>query len=168
MTDPAPAPHPTPTATPALAAELRTLVNRLAHHLRTPGLRHGITPTRLAALAALSRHGPVRAGDLASTLGITPASTTRLVDVLVESGWVGRSRDPGDQRASLLALTDAGTARLEALRTEGAATLAHEIERLSTEERAALADALPVLRLLADRYLDAPAHPAAHPRGALR
>ena len=39
-----------------LAGSLRTELSRLAFHLRTPATRSGITPTRLAALAALARH----------------------------------------------------------------------------------------------------------------
>ena len=49
-----------------LAGSLRTEVNRLAYHLRVPATKSGITPTRLAALAALARHGQgCRQGDLA-------------------------------------------------------------------------------------------------------
>jgi len=39
-----------------LAGSLRTEVSRLAYHLRVPATKSGITPTRLAALAALARH----------------------------------------------------------------------------------------------------------------
>jgi hypothetical protein len=39
-----------------LAGSLRTELSRLAFHLRTPATKSGITPTRLAALAALARH----------------------------------------------------------------------------------------------------------------
>ena len=35
-----------------LAGSLRTEVSRLAYHLRVPATKSGITPTRLAALAA--------------------------------------------------------------------------------------------------------------------
>ena len=39
-----------------LAGSLRTELSRLAYHLRIPATKSGITPTRLAALAALARH----------------------------------------------------------------------------------------------------------------
>lgn len=140
----------------SLAGELRTVVNRLAHHLRTPGVRHGITPTRLTALAVLSKRGPVRQGDLAGSLGISAASTTRLADVLVEQGWVERRPDPTDQRACQLALTAEGTERIDALRSEGTSQLSERLQALTPEERAVLGRAIPILRRLADHYLDAP------------
>jgi len=37
-----------------LAGSLRTEINRLAYHLRRPATKSGLTPTRLAALAALA------------------------------------------------------------------------------------------------------------------
>ena len=62
-----------------LAAEVRTEVARLAYHLRTPATRSGITPTRLAALAAVARHPDgLRQGDLAELMNVTPPSMTRL------------------------------------------------------------------------------------------
>lgn len=149
----------------SLAGELRSVVNRLGHHLRSPGLRHGITPTRLTALAVLSRRGPLRQGDLAATLGISPASMTRLSDVLVEHGWVERRRDDADQRVCQLALTREGAVRLEELRNEGTTELTGQIDGLAEQERAALGAALPVLRRLADQYLDQRTQPSA-PRAA--
>src|SRR5450759_2559718 len=66
-----------------LAGSLRTEINRLAYHLRRPATKSGITPTRLAALAALARHDQgCRQGDLAVEMGVSPASMTRLVDIM--------------------------------------------------------------------------------------
>src|SRR5450759_4384160 len=77
-----------------LAGSLRTEINRLAYHLRIPATKSGITPTRLAALAALARHDQgCRQGDLAIEMGISPASMTRLVDIMVSAKWVLRQRD---------------------------------------------------------------------------
>jgi MarR family len=68
-----------------LAGEVRTEVGRLACHLRTPATRSGITPTRLAALSALTRYPDgVRQGDLAELMNISPPSMTRLVEILEE------------------------------------------------------------------------------------
>ena len=51
-----------------------------------PATKSGITPTRLAALAALARHGEgCRQGDLAAQMGVSPASMTRLVDIMAEA-----------------------------------------------------------------------------------
>ncbi len=138
-----------------LAGEVRTEVNRLAYHLRTPATRSGITPTRLTALSALTRYPDgVRQGDLAELMNVSAPSMTRLVEILEEAGWVERRRDPADQRCLLLVLSPVGRKTLETLRDESASVLSGELAELTRGERAALAAAVPVLRKLADRHLD--------------
>jgi DNA-binding MarR family transcriptional regulator len=122
-----------------LAAEVRTEVARLAYHLRTPATRSGITPTRLAALAALARHpGGLRQGDLAELMNISAPSTTRLVEIMSEAGWVERSRDPDDGRALLLVLSPVGQKTLETLRQETTSALRGELADLTDAELSAL------------------------------
>lgn len=139
-----------------LAGSLRTELARLAYHLRIPATKSGITPTRLAALAALARHDQgCRQGDLAIEMGISPASMTRLVDIMVTATWVLRQRDPSDARAFVLRLSDHGRSTLEGLRSEGTSRLAADIEALTDDERRTLAAAIPILRGIADRRLGA-------------
>ena len=139
-----------------LAGSLRTELSRLAYHLRTPATKSGITPTRLAALAALARHDQgCRQGDLAIEMGISPASMTRLVDIMVTARWVLRQRDPSDARAFVLRLSDHGRNTLEGLRSEGTSRLSVDIEALTDDQRQTLAAAIPILRGLADRRLGA-------------
>jgi DNA-binding MarR family transcriptional regulator len=138
-----------------LAGDLRTEIARLAYHLRTPATRSGITPTRLAALAALTRYPEgVRQGDLAELMNISAPSMTRLVEILEEAGWVERRRDPHDQRCLLLVLSPEGRKTIDTVRDEAATQLSSELADLTADERAALAAAVPVLRKLADSYLD--------------
>ncbi|HET8559980.1 MAG TPA: MarR family transcriptional regulator [Marmoricola sp.] len=137
------------------AGELRTVINRLSFHLRSPAMESGITPTRLSTLVALERSGPLRPGELAGWLGITAASMSRLCDALEDSGLVRRTPDPGDQRATLLSLTDHGAAELGRIRKAGTAELVGDLAELSAAEREALARALPVLVRLADKHLGA-------------
>jgi DNA-binding MarR family transcriptional regulator len=126
----------------------------LAYHLRTPATRSGITPTRLAALSALTRYpNGVRQGDLAELMNISAPSMTRLVEILEEAGWVERRRDPHDQRCLLLVLTLLGRNTIDTLRDEAATQLSAELADLTADERGALAAAVPVLRKLADRHL---------------
>jgi DNA-binding MarR family transcriptional regulator len=138
-----------------LAGDLRTEVSRLAYHLRTPATRSGITPTRLAALSALTRYPDgVRQGDLAELMNISAPSMTRLVEIMQEAGWVERRRDPDDQRCLLLVLSPVGRKTMDTLRDEAATELSAELDDLTADERAALTAAVPVLRKLADRHLD--------------
>lgn len=151
--------HPAPTSSDltSLAAAVRTEVARLAYHLRTPATRSGITPTRLAALAAVARHpGGLRQGDLAELMNISAPSMTRLVEIMGEAGWLVRERDPDDGRAVLLVLTPVGEKTLDTLRQETTSVLSSELADLTPDERAALEAAVPVLRTLADRHVEGP------------
>ncbi|HEY6932137.1 MAG TPA: MarR family transcriptional regulator [Marmoricola sp.] len=136
-----------------LAGGLRTVINRLAFHLRAPAMQSGITPTRLSALVALELSGPMRPGALAARLGITAASMSRLCDALEESGLVRRTPDPDDHRATRLRLTEEGAQALARIRRAGTAELVADISGLPPDQRAALEAALPVLVSLADKHL---------------
>lgn len=136
-----------------LAGRLRTVINRLAFHLRGPASERSITPTRLAAIAALELTGPLRPGDLAARLGVTSVSVSRLAEALEEADLVRREPDADDRRACLLSLTEHGASVLEGLRREGTSRLSRDILRLDEAQRAALLGALPVLEALADNRL---------------
>lgn len=138
-----------------LAGALRTEVNRLAYHLRSPATRSGVTPTRLAALGALAKHPKgLRQGDLAVLIGMSAPSMTRLAQLLIEPGWVTRERDSADARAYVLRLSKAGEATLSNVRDAGTRLLLDDLGELSEAERATLVAAVPVLRKLADLRLN--------------
>ena len=128
---------------------LRVAIARLSRRLRRHELA-GLTPTQLAALSTVDRSGPLRLGDLAAAEGIAPSTLTRLVAVLEELGYVQRSADPKDARASTLTITPTGHETLERLREEGTALLTQSLMVLTPEQRAALATALPALEQLAE------------------
>ena len=128
---------------------LRVALARLARRLRKHELA-GLTPTQLAALATVERSGPMRLGDLAAAEGIAPSTLTRLVTALEESGYVRRHADPSDARASTLVITPRGHDTLERLRTESTLVLAASLRLLTPAQCSALAEALPVLELLAE------------------
>lgn len=136
-----------------LAGSLRTVVGRLSHQMRVPAATQGVTPTRLSALIALERAGSLRPSVLAASLGISPASMSRLVESLESEAWVDRCADPDDGRAYLLSLTAEGSALLARLRSETDSMLADDLAALSAEARRTLSDALPVLIELADRWV---------------
>jgi DNA-binding MarR family transcriptional regulator len=105
-----------------------------------------VTPSQARALAVLRRGGPVRLGDLAERLRIAPRSATEVVDALQERGLVERRADPGDRRATLVALTAHGAgiaAAIRAARSSGAGSL---FARLPDTDRAELARILGALR----------------------
>ena len=128
---------------------LRVALARLSRRLRRHELA-GLTPTQLAALSTIGKTGPMRLGDLAAAEGIAPSTLTRLVTALEDSGYVRRTADPSDARASTLAITAHGQDALERIRTENTLMLTASLELLTPEQRSALAAALPVLEQLAD------------------
>ena len=78
-------------------------------------------------------------------------TATRLVARLEELGVLQRAADPTDRRSSLLSVTPEGHALMEQMRGRKTAYLAHRIEKLDPDERAALDRAAAILeRLLED------------------
>ena len=130
-------------------ARLRVALARLSRRLRRHEIA-GLTPTQLAALATVEKEGPMRLGDLAAAEGIAPSTLTRLVTALEEAGYVRRSADTSDARASMLAITSHGLEVLERIRSESTLVLAASLQLLTPAQRAALAAALPVLEQLAE------------------
>lgn len=103
--------------------------------------RTGLTPTQAQILARLRAAGPLTLRRLADELGITPASASDSVRVLVERGLVTKDRTATDRRALALALTEAGAREAEA---DGSwpDLLIEAVDELAPEEQAVLLRAL--------------------------
>ncbi|MFT4217192.1 MAG: MarR family transcriptional regulator [Micropruina sp.] len=80
-------------------------------------------PSGVFRLLALAEDlGPIRIGDLAQADHTSQPAVTRQAARLCELGWVERTVDPQDARATLVAVTDAGREALaEARRARGEA-----------------------------------------------
>jgi DNA-binding MarR family transcriptional regulator len=66
------------------------------------------TMPQLKAMFLLFFNGPMRMSDLAADLGVTLATTTGLIDRLVEREFVARESDPGDRRVVRCSLSVSG------------------------------------------------------------
>jgi DNA-binding MarR family transcriptional regulator len=133
-----------------LAVRLRLAITRTSRRLRQEA-GPGLSPTLTAALATVDRHGPLTPSELAARERVQRPTATRLVARLEELGHVQRAADPLDRRSALLSVTPEGRALLDELRSRKTAYLAHRLERLDPEERAALDRAAAILeRLLED------------------
>jgi DNA-binding MarR family transcriptional regulator len=115
-----------------------------------------VSLTAISTLATLDRTGPRRVTELAVVQGISQPSMTSLVSGLERSGYVERRSDPTDKRAALVALTDAGVRTLRARRRAGTDSVSELLDKLSTDDVAALAAVLPSLQRL--RELDEDQH----------
>lgn len=136
---------------PDLPGRLGIAVQMLAHARKAVAQQGELTPTRLTALAVVHNAGPMRMGNLASRLGIQVSTMSRIVDVLVASGWAQRRPDEADHRACVIAVTDAGAGLINSVRLSNETRLAECISRLDPGDLAALQAALPVLESLAQQ-----------------
>ena len=134
-----------------LAAQLRLGVTRLARKLRKEA-DPSVTPTQLAALNTIGRHGPLTAGSLAEHEQITKPTATRLIGALTEAALITRQTDPVDARIAWIALTPDGARLLQQVRHRGNRYLAKRLKALDPTELETLRRAAPILeRLTGDR-----------------
>ena len=119
-------------------------LTRLMRRNAPVALSHG----SITALATVVNEGSIRVGDLATWEGVRAPTMTRIVDGLVVDGYAERIPDPADGRACLVRATPAGIDVLRGARTARAQVLAGGLDRLSSQQRAALAAALPAIEAL--------------------
>ena len=68
----------------------------------------GLTLSQWRALVVIGRADHMRVGAVATAVGMSLPSTSRLIRRLERYGFVSSVRDEGDRRATLIALTPAG------------------------------------------------------------
>lgn len=110
-----------------------------------------LTPTRLTALAVMNSAGPMRMGSLAGRLGVQVSTMSRIVDVLVASGWAERRPDEADARACVIGITGAGVELIDRVRRTGETRLAECVAGLDAADLEVLRAALPILEELAQQ-----------------
>ena len=97
--------------------------------------RHEVDPAVYTCLFRLVADGPMRSGALAESVYSDPSTVSRQVAHLVERGFVERLADPGDGRASVLAVTDAGREHAEQSRRRRNENLGRVIADWPTADR---------------------------------
>jgi DNA-binding MarR family transcriptional regulator len=132
----------------ALAAGVAAGLERLIGLFRWLSPPSGLSLTAAATLATLERSGPRRLTALAAREGVTQPAMTQLVARLQDTGLVERIADRADGRVVQVRITAEGQAMLAGRR----AVLA----RLSPDDQAALAAALPAMDALANAQRDEP------------
>jgi DNA-binding MarR family transcriptional regulator len=74
-----------------------------------------LTMAQMKIVLVLFLHGPTRVSDLAAALGVTLATTTRVVDRLTERDFVLRETHPEDRRVVLCRLSENGQELIAAM-----------------------------------------------------
>lgn len=130
------------------AAHLRTAIVRTARRLRQEAAAEtsGLTPTSVAALATIERHGPLTPSEVAQIERVKRPTITRTLGCLEREGLIDRAADPADGRSSLVSVNGAGRERLRRLRGRKNAYLARRMKELTDEEVETLERAAEILQ----------------------
>jgi DNA-binding MarR family transcriptional regulator len=99
----------------AALEQLLELTTLLGEGMEADATGRGLTIARTEVIWVLHLRGPMRQRDLADALRVSPRNVTGLVDGLEATGFAVRERHPHDRRASLVELTELGSAVAEAL-----------------------------------------------------
>ncbi len=134
-------------------------IRRGAAAARIKDLLYGAGPDGLDqaladALSVLCQQGPLRMGELAELLRITPASTTRAVACLVDRGFAERVKAVDDQRSIMVSSTKDGIAMYQAYSEVISAALTEMLSEFDDDERDRLADFLERFATAVDHYVD--------------
>jgi DNA-binding MarR family transcriptional regulator len=117
--------------------------------LRAEMRRHrqlGLSLPQFRSLAFLRRQPGSSLNNLAEHLGLSAASTSKLVDGLVERGLVQRQEDLVDRRKIQLELTGEGFSAWEEAFLNTQAALSSRMKELSDEQRQLVRQAMAILR----------------------
>ncbi len=89
----------------------------------------GLTHPQYLVMLALWQHGPLAVKDLSRLLQLDPGTLSPLIKRLEAAGLLRRNRNPEDERALAIALTDEG----RALRAQAERIPAGIVERLGMD-----------------------------------
>jgi len=132
-----------------VASELRDVLAQLLRRLRA---QNGLPLMHGSVLGRLDRCGSKSVSELAAAERVRPQSMAQTVNELEADALVERRPDPDDRRRALVDLTDMGRDVLNADRRRRDGWLAQALEDdLSSDEQTVLAQAVELLRRLAER-----------------
>ncbi len=114
----------------------------------------GIDMALADALSVLVQNGPMRMGELAEALHITPATATRAVDCLVDRGLAERVKAVDDLRSILVSATTDGDARYKVIAARINGALDQILGQFDESEQTQLADLLERFVAAVDHYVD--------------
>ena len=112
----------------------------------------GITALQWRVMAYLLRNEPSRQSELADIIEVEPITLSRMVDRLVDAGFVERRPDANDRRAKRLFLTPGGHELLGGMRVVTASIAEEATEGLSVDERDRLIELVERVRANLSRF----------------
>lgn len=110
-----------------------------------------VPPAQARLLALVLEMGPTRIGDLADADQCSQPTMTTQVQRVEAAGWVTRSPDPSDARASLVEVTDAGRAVIARVREARSVTLQPSLADLTEQDERVLDEAITIMQRMITR-----------------
>ncbi len=123
----------------------RDLTHAFAFARSGPLLAASLTMSQLKVLLLLSRHDAASGQELTTSLGVSLATTTGIVDRLVAHDLVTRREDPADRRVRRVVLTTAGRELVDGIIMAGAQQQQRLLQRLDPEQLAVVERAFQLL-----------------------
>jgi len=105
-----------------------------------------LTVVQFRSLAFVDRNAGASLLEVANHLGLTPPSTSRIVNVLIARGMMTREDHPADRRRVMLTVTNRGQKILEVSRRGTLTYLSNKIKELSAADRETIAIAMKTLQ----------------------
>ena len=101
-----------------------------------------VEPAMMFVLHQVQANGSLRVSELAGCMGLDASTASRHVRHLEDGGYLARTGDPGDRRASRVRLTPKGRAALAQAMRARAAVVDRAIADWPDKDRAALTTVL--------------------------
>ncbi len=136
---------------PDMEEELGALVLQVAHRImrmvRGEHARRGVilTMQQGGAMMFISHHSGCSLSELANTIGMTISAASKLVDGLVEKGFIHRETDSEDRRKIILSLTEAGQADKDSVDRMAESVVSTRLDSLSHDDRVLIGKAMKLL-----------------------
>ncbi|HEX2375659.1 MAG TPA: MarR family transcriptional regulator, partial [Actinomycetota bacterium] len=103
----------TPTLSISAGQELVVSLLTVARRLRSRLPEGRIDPAMMFVLHHVQARGSLRVSELAACMGLDASTASRHIRQLESGGYLARTDDPGDRRASQVRLTRRGRAALD-------------------------------------------------------
>lgn len=111
-----------------------------------------VTLRQFRMLVLLASHGETNLVTLAEGLGVNPSTALRMVDRLLDGGFVARRVNPASRREVLLQLTQSGKELVDAVTARRRDEIAALIGKMSARNRAGLIRALRAFAAAGEEY----------------
>ncbi|MFE3837804.1 MarR family winged helix-turn-helix transcriptional regulator [Pseudogemmobacter sonorensis] len=142
-----PIPGPSSSTEEHLGFKFRVVANQFNQFVTRRMQSAGLTPPEWAALRLIAEVQRLHPSQLALAMATTRGASSRLVEKLVDRGFVSRISIPGDRRTHLLTLTEAGQRISDRVAGLGLECDVEFFAPLGAEERGQLLDLLGRLSL---------------------